>query len=479
MPGEMLVRMPKLADTLVEGTVSRWLKSVGEAVAEGEPLVEIETDKVTTELPSPFGGVLVEQVSPEGRTVPVDAVIGRIGSGGAGGRGDAGTRGRGDEERETGRRGDRETGRGGEGETGRAGEETRAAGIQGGGLPGAVVQRPRATSVAARLLSEHGLRVEEVAEGAPGRRVMKADVLDYVESRGAPARDVSQHAPRPISTTVPDHPSPHPLVSPAAPPPLTPSPATPLPHALAPSTLHPLTGARQVRERIEGGGTEAPFTLQPLTSMRRAIAEHMARARATIPHGQTVMEVDVTRLVAWREKEKSAFQAREGANLTYTVFFLAALGRALRRVARDLELALPTRAQSVAIDLGLAVALDGGLIVPVVREVDRLSLGEMARAIQDLADRARAGKLAPNETTGAVMSVTNVGSFGNLTAFPIVPLNQVGILGPGVVEQRPLPLGDGGIRLGWRCLLALVFDRRVLSDFAADRFVYEPLARSG
>ena len=205
--------------------------------------------------------------------------------------------------------------------------------------------------------------------------------------------------------------------------------------------------------------------------MRRAIADHMSKARATIPHGQTVMEADITRLVTWREREKVAFQAREGANLTLTVFFVAALGRALRRVASDLEVPPPIRSGSTTIDLGIAVALDGGLIVPVVRNADRLSFGEAARTIQDLADRARAGRLAPDETTGAVMSVTNVGTFGNITAFPIVPLNQVGILGPGIVEQRPLPSGDGGIRLGWRCLLALVFDRRALSDFAADRLL--------
>jgi len=261
----------------------------------------------------------------------------------------------------------------------------------------------KATSVAARLLAEHGLSLNQIAEQAPTRRVTKQDVLRYVEA-----------------------------ATPAAPPPV-------------------------------------PSTLQPPSTMRRAIAEHMARARATIPHGQTVMAADVSRLVAWREDEKARFVGRERARLTFTVFFVAALGRTLGRLGPDLGTARPGRDGGV--DVGVAVALDGGLIVPVVREADRRSLGEIARAVDDLAGRARAGKLAPDETVGAAMTVTNAGSFGNLAAFPIVPLRQVGILAPGIVERRPRPAPDGGIRLGWRCLLTLVFDRRELSDLAADRLL--------
>jgi 2-oxoglutarate dehydrogenase E2 component (dihydrolipoamide succinyltransferase) len=193
--------------------------------------------------------------------------------------------------------------------------------------------------------------------------------------------------------------------------------------------------------------------------MRRAIAEHLTRARRTIPHGQTVIAADLTRLVAWRDEHKAAFLAAEGANLTFTVIFVYALGQALA-----------TRHRS-PIDLGVAVALDAGLIVPVLRNVDSLSPGATARGVADLATRARASKLTPDETQGAQMTVTNVGSFGNLTASPIVPLGQSAILGPGLVERRPLPGADGGVRLGWRCLLSLMFDRRALSDFEADKLL--------
>jgi len=175
------------------------------------------------------------------------------------------------------------------------------------------------------------------------------------------------------------------------------------------------------------------------------------------------MAADLTRLVAWRDEHKTAFQAREGANLTFTVFFVYALAQQL--------------VSQRPVDLGVAVALEHGLIVPVLRHADSLTLAETARGVADLAERARGGRLAPNETQGASMTVTNVGSFGNLTASPIIPLGQVGILGPGLVERRPMPASDHGIRIGWRCLLSLMFDRRALTELAADRFLRGVIAQ--
>ena len=141
------------------------------------------------------------------------------------------------------------------------------------------------------------------------------------------------------------------------------------------------------------------------------------------------------------------------------MFFISALARQLSQYLGK------------HVDLGVAVALDAGLIVPVLRAADTRTLAETARALADLASRARAGKLAPDETQGADMTVTNVGSFGNLLASPIIPLGQIGILGPGLVERRPFPGPGGGIRPGWRCVLTLMFDRRAFSDLAADRFL--------
>jgi pyruvate/2-oxoglutarate dehydrogenase complex dihydrolipoamide acyltransferase (E2) component len=344
---DTLIRMPRLADTLVEGTVARWLKNVGDTIAAGEPLASIETDKVTTDLTSPASGAVAELLVAEGATVAVDTAIARIGA------------------------------------SAEAVAVAPAPSIAPTVVePAAPEPTRRPTPIAARLLAEHGLDARDV--GAT-RRVTRADVLRYLERK--------------------------PESGPVA-----------------------------------------------LTSMRRAIAEHMVRAKQTIPHGQTVMLADLTDLVAWRDRRKSQFEREHGAPLTYTVCFVAALAHALA-------------APQQPVDVGVAVALDAGLVVPVIRGANELSLGETARALTDLASRARAGRLQPGETHGALMTVTNVGSFGNLFASPIVPLQQLGILGPGLVERRPLPTPDGLIKLGWRCWLTLMFDRRAFDDMAADRLL--------
>lgn len=349
--------MPKLADTLVEGTLGRWLKQVGDPIERGEPLASIETDKVTTALTSPAAGTLLEVLVAEGSTVPIETPIARIGS---------------------------------------AAPSTAPGAAPVDDLPSATAPAggPRkATPVAARLLAENGLRPEDVPPGRGAARVRRDDVLAFIQTR----------QPATVAATQPS---------------------------------------------------------APLTSMRRAIAEHMTRARQTIPHGLTVMAADLTPLVAWRELHKRD----DGANLTFTVVFVHALARTLATLIEP-----PT-------DIGVAVALDAGLIVPVLRNAGQLTLVETARGIADLATRARANQLAANELQGARMTLTNVGSFGNLTAAPIIPLGQIGILGPGIVDRRAYPTADGGIRPGWRCLLSLSFDRRAFSDLAADHFLRQVVA---
>jgi pyruvate/2-oxoglutarate dehydrogenase complex dihydrolipoamide acyltransferase (E2) component len=343
---DTLVRMPKLADTLVEGTLGRWLKRAGDNVAQGEALASIETDKVTTDLTAPATGTLLEILVDEGQTVPIETPIARIG------------------------------------EQARVGEQVRVA-------DQAPVSAPRrkVTPVAARLLSDHGVTPDQIP--ARSGRVTKQDVLTFIGSAGSPP--------------------------------------------------------------------EAP---RELSSMRRAIAEHMTRSWQTIPHGQTVMEVDLTRLVAWRDARRSDSEV----NITFTVLFIYALARALAAYTGK------------PADLGVAVALDRGLIVPVLRAAESLSLRDTAQALNDLASRARGNQLRPDDVQGGTMTLTNVGSFGNVTAAPIVPLGQLGILGPGLVERRPLPTRDGGIRPGWRCMLSFVFNRREFEDFAADRFLTRVVA---
>jgi pyruvate/2-oxoglutarate dehydrogenase complex dihydrolipoamide acyltransferase (E2) component len=360
---EVVVRMPKLADTLVEASVAQWLKRVGDAIRQGEALASIETDKVTTELTSPSDGTLLDLLVAEGQTVPIDTPIARIGSTAADAR---------------------------PGTTPPAGAppvEVPPAEDSPRGQPPVEVRpaeeppaaRPRKTTpLAARVLAAHGLTPEAVP--TTSTRLKKEDVLAFVASAAQPR----------------------------------------------------------------------------LTPMRRAIAEHMTRSRQSIPHGQTVLDADLTSLVAWREAHKSA----QGANITFTALFVYALAHQLSSFLAMSD-----------VDLGVAVAVPNGLIVPVIRNANQRTLQETASAIADLAGRARANQLKPDETQGARMTLTNVGSFGNLFASPIIPLGQIGILGPGLVERRPLPTPHGGIRPGWRCLLSLMFDRRHLDDFAADRFL--------
>jgi pyruvate/2-oxoglutarate dehydrogenase complex dihydrolipoamide acyltransferase (E2) component len=338
--------MPRLADTLVEGTLARWLKQPGETVTAGEPLATIETDKITTDLPSPGDGIVETQLIAEGQTVGVDTPLARI------------TQGVPEPAREQ-------------------------AAVCAPGAPTRPTERPRRrpTSVAARLLEEHRLELAQVP--AAGARLTRADVLAFLEARD-------------------DSPG-----------------------------------------------------LVPLTPMRRAIATHMTSASREIPQGQVVVSVDLTRLVRWRAAVKDAFQEAEGASLTFTVLFTHALARQARP----------------DMNIGVAVALEEGLIVPVLHAANSLDLGATARGVADLTTRARNRTLTLAETQGAHMTVSNVGSFGNLVAAPIVPLGQQALLGPGLVERRPLPADDGGLYPGWRCLLALVFDRRVMDDFAADRFL--------
>jgi 2-oxoisovalerate dehydrogenase E2 component (dihydrolipoyl transacylase) len=377
---DTLVRMPKLADTLVEGTLGAWLKRAGEAVRSGEPLASIETDKVTTELTSPASGTLLELLVAEGQTVPIETPIARIGEPSA---------------------------------ASAPSPRTDSPAVE----PAPAAAPRKVTPVAARLLAEHSLNADDVA--SPSGRLTKDDVLAFVARRSpAPAQQ------RPAAAVRPE------------PPP---------PREQPPPTRHPTT--------------HPSSELVPLSPMRRAIAEHMLKAHQAIPHGQTVVAADLTRLVAWRDVHRQKFEQREGANPTFTVFFVYALARQLAAHFGS------------SVDVGVAVALDAGLIVPVLRRADSLSLGETARGVADLAVRARAGKLAPDETHGGRMTLTNVGSFGNLTASPIVPLGQIGILGTGLVERRPFPTADGGIRPGWRCLLSLTCDRRAFDDFAADRFL--------
>ncbi len=419
------IKMPQLGESVTEGTIGRWLKRPGETVAKYEPLLEVITDKVDTEVPAPEGGTVLEILVGEGETVRVGTVIARIG----------------------------------------APEEAAvsvqpaapalvtagqaAAATAPGAAPPAPAQPAPATPAAdgtlrsgfispvvARLVAEHGLDLTRITGTGQGGRVTKQDVLRYLEAREAPA---------PVAPpATPPAPSQPPVVAPPVP---APAPAAPLP------------------EDAE---------LVPLTPMRRSIAEHMERSVRTAPHVTTVMEADLSRVVAHREANKAAFE-RQGARLTFTPYFVQAVVAGLQQVPvmngrfTDAGIVLNRR-----IHIGVAVALDEGLLVPVVRDADEKNLLGLARIINDLAERARTRRLTPDETQGGTFTISNHGVSGSLFATPIINQPQAAILGVGAIVKRPVVVTQHGvdaIAIKPMCYLSLTFDHRIADGATADAFL--------
>ncbi len=437
------VRLPKLGEGVVEGTISRWLKREGETVEELEPLVEVATDKVDTEIPAPASGTVLKILYPEGATVAVDTVIAYIGE---------------------------------LGEVVPEGEPAPAAQNRPGPEPAPPAAPPPREATAAppppapaaapppppekyrpgrhpqlgyisplvaKLANEKGINLAWVQGTGLNGRITKEDLLAYLES----APTAAQPSPEPTP-----------------PPPPAPASAPTPPAALPP-------GAQPARAPMLPGDTIAP-----LNRMRKSIAEHMARSKFTAPHALTVMEADLSRVVAHRAAHKTEF-AQAGVRLTFTAYFIAAAAQALR--------AFPLLNTSWSdegliwhqeVNIGMAVSLDeDGLIVPVIRHADERSLLGLARAVNDLAERARSRKLRPDEITGSTFSVTNHGVTGSLFAAPIINQPNVAILGTGAIKKRPVvvtdDLGNDSIAIRPMIYLSLSFDHRVVDGAVADMFL--------
>ncbi|MGC8917260.1 MAG: 2-oxoglutarate dehydrogenase, E2 component, dihydrolipoamide succinyltransferase [Thermoanaerobaculum sp.] len=441
------VVMPQMGESIAEGTIVKWLKNEGEVVKKDEPLLEISTDKVDAEVPAPASGVLTKIHFPAGKTVPVETVIAEIAA---------------------------------EGEAvapapqpaapapappkaqepvapppaPAAAEEVFAAPeapaqaapapevftalpapAEG---PEAEVLRRRSSPLVRRIAAEHGVDLAQVPGTGLGGRVTKQDILDFIERRKAqPA------APAPPAPAAPAPPAP----------PRAPKPAAPAPPSFA---------GDEYRE--------------PMSIMRQRIAEHMVASRRTSPHVHTVFEVDVSHIVRLREKYKEQWEQQYGVKLTYTPFFLEAVIDALK--------AFPIVNASVDgtdivyhrhINLGVAVALPHGLIVPVIKHAEELSLLGLQRALTDLATRARNKQLKPEEVQGSTFSVTNPGPYGNLFGLPIINQPNVAILSIGNIQRRPVVIRDAmgreGIGISDMVYLALSFDHRLIDGAVADQFM--------
>ncbi len=397
MPEE--IRMPKLADTLVEGTVARWLKAAGETVQAGEAIAEIETDKVTTELTAPQAGTLGDLLVAEGETVAIGTPIVRILSQGEPASHSVGS----DAQKVHDEQPTQET------------KETDKT------EPTA----KRASPVAMRLAQEHGVDLRRV--DIPGSRIRRADVERHL---GQPPGDAKQSAISLVAGSV-----------------------SAIPNKIV-----------------------QPGESFPLKGMRKTTAARMALARQ-IPTGCAVVQADASALERYIQREREAWLASEGFALTYTPFFLHALAHSLRAWPLVRQAIRDGRVEPREdVHVGVAVALDDGLIVPVIRHADRYDLAELARAQADLVIRARTRRLQAGEVSGGIASLTNVGSMGGLLAMPMLNEDQAVILGVGAVTRRAV--GDAnGVRYRPCAYLSLTFDRRLLDDLQAERFLLDVAQR--
>ncbi len=440
MPTKVI--MPQLGESVVEGTVTRWLKREGEQVDEFEALLEINTDKVDSEIPSPARGTLLKILAAEGETVQAGTVIAWIGQPGESVPEPAG--GPISERRPEHIEGQVE----GQVE-GHAEERVEIpAGTQ---APGRDRDLGFISPVVAGLAREHDVDLSEVKGSGAGGRITKKDVLKYIEERGkvAPA---PAGAPAPAAWETPGEGD---LFRPTEMVFARPAPAESKPPAA------PSAGAPPLKPG-----------LHPLNTMRKAIAERMAASVQAAPHVTTVMEADLKRVVAHRERNQAEFE-RQGAKLTYTAYFAAATVSALRAAplvnSSWSEEGILIHPQ---INLGIAVSLgEDGLIVPVIRNADSLSLIGLARAINDLAERARARRLQPDEVRDGTFTITNHGTGGSLFATPIINQPQCAILGVGIIHKRPVVVEGDAIAVRPMVYLSLTFDHRILDGASADGFL--------
>jgi 2-oxoisovalerate dehydrogenase E2 component (dihydrolipoyl transacylase) len=398
------IKMPQLGESVTEGTVDKWLKNEGDFVKRDEPLVEVITDKVNAEIPSPFEGKLVKITAAQGETVQVGAVIAEI-----------------------------ETAGPASPKAEPAAKQPQAAVSEAAAEAPGPVQAPppgggdgnaRLSPAVRKLAAEHNLDPTTLRGSGLGGRVTRDDVLSAV---GGP--------------------------TPAAP-------APPRPSAPAPAPQRPpaqTTGARE--------------ELVKLSVMRRSIAEHMVRSLATSPHAWTMQEVDVTNLVRYRESEKEGFKARHGVALTYLPFVAQIVADALKEFSwlnstwSDEGVILKRY-----INLGIAVSIPDGLIVPVLKDADQRGFTDLVRSLNDLIERARNKQLKPDDVQGGTFTLNNTGATGSVASQPIINQPQAAILTTESIVRRPVVIGDG-IAVRNMMNMALSFDHRIIDGMMAGQFL--------
>ena len=448
------VVMPQMGESIAEGTITKWLKKVGERVERDEPLFEISTDKVDAEIPSPAAGTLTEVRYKEGDTVEVNTVVAVLD-------------------------GDQASA------TAPAPAKAEAPApppppapappppppqqaapppppppvqakpvppppppppaappaaekLDGSDATAEELRRTKSSPLVRKIAQEHNVDISQLEGTGLSGRVTKNDILSYIESgsTAAPAQRQPERAPSPAPASAP----PQEIVAPPPPRP-------------------------QLGDRVE-----------QMSVMRKKIAEHMVLSRRTSAHVTTVYEIDMTRIARLRDQHRDTFYDRTGTKLTFMPFIFEAVNKGLRKFPIfNAQVNGEQIIYKQDINLGMAVALDWGLIVPVIKRADDLSISGLARAANDLADRARTKQLKPDEVTGGTFTITNPGVFGGLFGTPIINQPQLAILGVGKIEKRAkvmtTPDGDDFIGIRWMAYFALSFDHRVIDGADAERFL--------
>ena len=420
MPTDII--MPQMGESIVEGTITKWLKKPGDKIQRDEPLFEISTDKVDAEIPAPASGVLQEIKVSEGSTVGVNTIVGTISADGeaiaAKAQQAAAIAERPAQEKK---------------------EEKKPAEAP---APVAAQESPeddetRSSPLVRKIAREHGVNLSQVSGTGLGGRITKQDILSFIDTQSSPPA--------------------------SAPPIAVVAPATPAPVPAAARTSSPAPAPY-------------PGDLVPLTNMRKIIAQRMIESRRTSAHVHCMYEVDFTRIVSLRARHKSGFEQRHGVRLTFMPFFVRAAIIALQQwPVINASMEGDNLRYHRYINVGIAVALDWGLIVPVLKNAGDLNFLGLQRGITDLGERARGKKLKPEDVEGSTFTVTNPGQFGAVFGLPIINQPNAAIMGVGGITKQPLVItdADGNDSIAIRSVvhLTLGYDHRLIDGAVADQFM--------
>jgi pyruvate dehydrogenase E2 component (dihydrolipoamide acetyltransferase) len=452
--------MPQMGESIFEGTITKWLKKPGDKVERDEPLFEISTDKVDAEIPSPSAGVLKEIKFGEGQTVPIQTVVGVIDAVGSPAAAAASAPAVAPAKTEAPARPASIASVPPPAPKPSAPAPVVAASTAGAAAAAPAAQRAGSSTgserihsspLVRRMAKEHGIDLSTVAGTGAGGRVSKQDIEAVIAGASQPAS--SARASRPSA----------PLVMP---PPSSPA-VAPVPPGVSGGQVHVALESAVPREKMYFGHYE----VQPLSVMRQRIAEHMVASKHVSAHVYSVDEVDMTRVAALRAKAKEEFEKRYETKLTFMPFFVKAAVAGLRAYSTlNASLDGTNVVFHKEINIGIAVALDWGLIVPVVKNADEKNLLGIQRNLNDLAERARSKKLKPEEVQEGTFSITNPGVFGGLFGLPVINQPNVGILGLGAIEKRPVVVDDA-IAIRSMCYVTLSYDHRVVDGAIAHQFL--------